>query len=541
MPRAAVLAFALVLATVPPAPAQETALPEPPVELTPAQEAAAASVSASRLKASIDFLAAPERGGRIPGSVGHVASRDWIRARMVEIGLEPLGKDGDFLYPYPSQGAGDRFQKNADGSVTPNANDTGFNVIGLLRGSDPALAGEHLVFLAHYDHLGVTKEGVPFAGAFDDASGVAAGLEVARALKAAGAAPRRSIVFLITDDEENGLRGARAWLAAPTVPREGIVFGLSADPLGRRIVPDYGAIVVSGAERSPDLLAFWRRTVGRSDHDVVFVHRNVIPRFSSDHDCFYSAEPPIPAMWLVNPGMSYYHKTGDLPETIDYRILADTTRYLVRALSLAGNTAQRFHYQGIPAIGAETAADGRVLLEGLSKSASITEAERTTLVNFQAEIDKVGASGRVDAVPDARKLLTRCVLFLFQLAYVHPGPVPPPFPGPAMAGVWKGTDPRGGPHTLALRDDGTATWTFEGSGEAFEIRWRLDALVVPHRLDLTGFDRGPLAGKTLFGIAEMTPEGALRFDCEPGAADGSGEEARPKGFTGHAVEYRREK
>ncbi len=531
------LAFLLLLAAAN-AGAQEATRSEPPAALLPAQEEAARAVSPRRLQESIDFLAAPERGGRVPGSFGHRQARDDIRDRMAAIGLEPLGKNGDYLFDYPSTGEPGRFQRNEDGSITENVNDTGYNVVGLLRGSDPARAEEYLVLLAHYDHLGVTREGVPFAGAFDNAAGVAAALEVARVLKSGGAAPRRSIVFLITDDEEHGLRGAKAWLDAPTVPRDRIVLGISADPLGRRTVPDYGVIVVAGAERSPDLHAFLRETRRFAEHDVVFVHRNVIPRFSSDQDKFYEADPPIPAIWVNNPGMAFYHKTGDLPETIDYRILADSTRWLVRTLALAGNTAQRFRYEGVPPISAETARDGLVLLEGLKRSQSISEAERKTVEHFHAEIGKVAESGQVGAIPNARKLLTQCVLFLFQLAYVHPGPVPPPFPGSSPVGVWSGTDARGGTQTWTFRDDGTATWRFAGSGEAFEVRWRLDAATTPHCLDVTGFDRGPLQGKTLFGIAEFTPVGTLRWDCEPGPADAGGDGVRPTAFTPQTVEYR---
>jgi acetylornithine deacetylase/succinyl-diaminopimelate desuccinylase-like protein len=227
-------------------------------------EDAARSVSAHRLKEAIDFLAAPGRGGRIPGSPGHREARDWVRTQMAEIGLEPLGKDGDFLFPYPSAPAAGRFQRNADGAIVPNANQTGYDVIGRLRGTDETAAKEHIVLLAHYDHLGVTPEGVAFAGAFDNAAGVAALIEAARALE--GAPPRRSILFLVTDDEENGLRGARAWLEGPTVPLDQVVLAISADPLGRRVVPDYGAVVLAGAERSPELLAFWRGTTGFAEH-----------------------------------------------------------------------------------------------------------------------------------------------------------------------------------------------------------------------------------------------------------------------------------
>ncbi|MBI3273055.1 MAG: M20/M25/M40 family metallo-hydrolase [Planctomycetes bacterium] len=419
-----------------PAAAEPAGAPPLAPTLTPPQEAAVLTVSPHRLKEAIDFLAAPERGGRPSGSPGHRQARDWIRAQMAQIGLEPLGKDGDFLFPYPSHPNAGRLQRNADGSIGPHVNDTGYDVIGLLRGSDPDLSSEVLVLLAHYDHLGVDKKGVAFAGAFDDASGVAVALEVARALKAPGAAPRRSLLFLITDDEENGLSGARAWLAAPTLPLDRIVLAISADPLGRRIVPDYGPIVLAGLERSPQALDFFRETVGFAEHDVVFVHRSLIPRFHSDHDCFYELKPPIPAAWFTNPGMTFYHTVGDTPDTIDYRILLDSTRYAARALAYAGNTNRRFAYTGVPPITAESALAASVIFRGLLRSTSLTEAERTTIGFLFGELEKIEKFGRRKLDAHALQTLGKAFFFLFQLGYTHPGLVPPPFPeaapGPAQ-------------------------------------------------------------------------------------------------------------
>ena len=80
---------------------------------------------------------------------------------------------------------------------------TGVNVIGVLPGSD--LADEQVVVSAHYDHI----EGCP--GADDNASGVAAALEVARIQ--GSKAPRRTLTVALWDQEEVGLVGSEAWAA----------------------------------------------------------------------------------------------------------------------------------------------------------------------------------------------------------------------------------------------------------------------------------------------------------------------------------------
>jgi len=94
------------------------------------------------------------------------------------------------------------------------------NVIGLLPGSDPRVAKEHLLFTAHWDHFGIdpTKVGDSILnGAIDNACGVAALLEVARAL-GRGPRPRRSVVMLFVTAEERGLLGSHFYAENPVHP-----------------------------------------------------------------------------------------------------------------------------------------------------------------------------------------------------------------------------------------------------------------------------------------------------------------------------------
>jgi len=106
------------------------------------------------------------------------------------------------------------------------------NVAGILRGSDPKRRNEYVVVSAHLDHLGV---GEPingdriYNGAMDNASGIAAILEVAHTLHESGAKPARSILFVAVTSEENGLLGSRYFAARPTVPRDSIVANVNTD------------------------------------------------------------------------------------------------------------------------------------------------------------------------------------------------------------------------------------------------------------------------------------------------------------------------
>jgi hypothetical protein len=95
--------------------------------------------------------------------------------------------------------------------VTHHARTFSPNVVGVLRGSDPRLANECVVVSAHLDHLGISepvKGDSINNGAYDNASGTAMMLEVARAFSALKVKPKRSVVFLAVTAEEKGLQGS---------------------------------------------------------------------------------------------------------------------------------------------------------------------------------------------------------------------------------------------------------------------------------------------------------------------------------------------
>lgn len=107
------------------------------------------------------------------------------------------------------------------------------NVLGLIRGSDPRLADEAVIYTAHHDHLGI---GTPDAsgdriynGAMDNASGVAQVLAIAKALKALPQPPRRSVLFAFVGAEEQGLLGSQYYAANPTFPAGKIAANLNYD------------------------------------------------------------------------------------------------------------------------------------------------------------------------------------------------------------------------------------------------------------------------------------------------------------------------
>jgi hypothetical protein len=92
------------------------------------------------------------------------------------------------------------------------------NIIGVIPGSDPKLKDEYIVIGGHLDHVGDNKNGTYNSGALDNASGVATLMEVAKAIKEAKEPPKKTILFIAFNGEEEGLFGAYHYVENPVFP-----------------------------------------------------------------------------------------------------------------------------------------------------------------------------------------------------------------------------------------------------------------------------------------------------------------------------------
>src|SRR6185295_18686768 len=124
------------------------------------------------------------------------------------------------------------------------------NVVALLPGSDPRLRNEYVVFTAHLDHLGIgdpVNGDAIYNGAVDDASGVAALLEIARAFASLPERPRRSLLFVAFTAEEAGLVGSDYFVHNPPVPPAALAANVNID--GGSMWP-FSALFARGADHS---------------------------------------------------------------------------------------------------------------------------------------------------------------------------------------------------------------------------------------------------------------------------------------------------
>ena len=125
------------------------------------------------------------------------------------------------------------------------------NVLGKVRGSDPNLSQQAILYTAHYDHLGIHQDEPGdniYNGAEDNATGCGILLELARSFAAAEQKPKRTVFFAAVTAEEQNLLGSRYLGQHPPVPAKNISLDLNFDdiqPLG-----EPQQVVVSGAERT---------------------------------------------------------------------------------------------------------------------------------------------------------------------------------------------------------------------------------------------------------------------------------------------------
>ncbi len=266
------------------------------------------------------------------------------------------------------------------------------NVIGVLRGADPALRNTYVALSAHNDHVGFTGGPVDhdsvrafntvvrplgadsrnreptaaeatriahlrdslralrapradsvFNGADDDGSGTVGLMEIARSL-GRGARPRRSILFVSHAAEERGLLGSRWFTDHPTVPRDSIIAEIDEDMIGRGGAADLPGggpayLEVIGARRLSREFGDTLEAVNRRQAmPFAFNYEFDAPGHPLQYYCradHYSyARYSIPAVALSRGEHMDYHQVTDEPQYIDYEALARVAT-LVRDAALA--------------------------------------------------------------------------------------------------------------------------------------------------------------------------------------------------------------
>jgi hypothetical protein len=238
------------------------------------------------------------------GSPQDAAVRDLLIGRMTTLGLSPRVQATTQV---------------SDKTHLPVRVDT---LIGVLPGRDPAQPA--VAVMAHYDS---TPHG---PGAADDAAGVGAALEIARAIKN-GPAPLRDVAFVITDGEEAGMLGAKAFFADdPLARRLGFVVNMEArGSRGRAMMFE------TGRDNGGTVGLFANAAQRPISNSLMVLVYDLMPNFTDFTEGKKRGQQGVNFAFLGGP--KDYHAAADTPANLDQRSLQDIGQ---QALSLTRAVAQ---------------------------------------------------------------------------------------------------------------------------------------------------------------------------------------------------------
>ena len=282
--------------------------------------------SESRMMADIEHLSHESFKGRELGTPELDEAATYIAKQFQQIGLLPGGDSGSF------------FQTWQQDVGLPKGNIALRNVVGILPGTNPQLAGQSLVIGAHYDHLGTGWPDVRAAhrgkihhGADDNASGIAVMLELARQIVPKWQ-PERTVIFAAFTGEEADLLGSKHYVRNnEQFPAGKIIAMLNLDTVGRL---ENNPVTVFGTGTARELVHIFR---GASF--VTGIPVNAVPDDfgSSDQAAFIQAG--VPAIQLFANAHEDFHAPGDTADKIDTAglvkvaaILKEATEYLANRI-----------------------------------------------------------------------------------------------------------------------------------------------------------------------------------------------------------------
>ena len=190
------------------------------------------------------------------------------------------------------------------------------NVVAVLRGTDPNLRDEAIVYSAHMDHVGMRMDGQIFNGADDNASGSAGLLAIASAYAKAKSRPRRSIIFLSVSGEELGLWGSQFYSDNPTWQLDKIVANINTDMIGRS-GSESGPheVTVTPSYRHAKFSTIVRDSVGFAKQLGMSFTSGDKYYARSDHYNF--AKKGIPVVFFCSGEHEDYHQVTDTVDKLD--------------------------------------------------------------------------------------------------------------------------------------------------------------------------------------------------------------------------------
>lgn len=290
------------------------------------------TINRASAEAHIGFLASDELQGREAGYLSGRIAGQYIVAYLKTLGLQPLYGDSFFQ---PFEAYRKERQRKARYQVHPDSiallkkevhqKLSLRNVLAKIEGKNP---NEYVIVGAHYDHLGLDPllDGDQiYNGADDNASGVAAVLQIARAFLATGVQPERTVIFAFWDGEEKGLLGSEYFVQSCSFVKQ-IRGYLNFDMIGRNNDESKPRHVVYFYTEAHPVFGDWLK------NDIKEYGLKLEPNYrpwdrpvgGSDNASF--AERDIPVIWYHTDGHPDYHLPSDHADRINWEKTVDITK-----------------------------------------------------------------------------------------------------------------------------------------------------------------------------------------------------------------------
>lgn len=296
------------------------------------------SITASDLKKHLTIIASDEMEGRETGSEGQKKAGRYMIAEYQKMGVSHPKSMENYYQKVPKEAL------NGRGGSLPDSE----NILAFIEGKEKP--EEIIVISAHYDHVGIDKNGEIYNGADDDGSGTVALMEIAEAFQKAkknGKSPKRSILILHVTGEEHGLLGSKYYSENPVFPLANTVANLNIDMIGRDDLENRGKqyVYVIGSEMLSSDLKKINEAANKKTVNLELNYKYDDPKdpqrlyYRSDHYNF--AKHNIPIAFYFDGIHEDYHKPTDDSDKIDYELLKKRTQLVfTTAWELANREAR---------------------------------------------------------------------------------------------------------------------------------------------------------------------------------------------------------
>jgi len=302
----------------------------------------AVDIGTTEVRRHVETLASDAFEGRGAGYPGEEKTAAYIEAQFQRIGLRPAGDPSPEGRTFLQQ-----FRFPPRGPDVPGQILTSRNVVGLLEGDDPSRRDEIVVLGAHHDGQGLDgqadtdrqpAQGGPaddiiWNSADDNASSVAALIEVARSMTQGGLPHHRTILFVTFGAEEHALNGSVRFVTDPPVPLERLTAMVNLEKIGRAPDQDLAAAATGTCACWDGILAAANAATG---FNVASAIAEVVP----DTDHYPFAAVGIPAIVLGTIHQEDTHRPSDSSDKIDYERLAARARFARAVLLDLANRAE---------------------------------------------------------------------------------------------------------------------------------------------------------------------------------------------------------